>query len=98
MGKKEYNTKTVASVWMNTNKKTQEDFVSVNMVEETDRKGKPNKYYGGDLFFQDAESGNLYKINKFKSFESDGHENILANICVELNDEEYSSLVTDDED
>jgi len=93
--KKTYNSKNIASVWMNTNKKTGEDFVSVNLVDEVDKNGKENKYFAGNLFFQDAESGSLYKINKLKTFENDNHESILANICVELDDEEYSELVTD---
>lgn len=95
--KKEYATRTVGTIWINTNKKTKEEFVSVSLVEPKDEKGKENKYFKGTLFFQDEESGSLYKINKFKTFENDNHDAILANLCVELNDEDYAELVTDED-
>ena len=97
MGKKEYNTKTVGTIWFNENKKTGDMFTSVSLVESVDDKGKENKYFKGTLFFQDEESGSLYKVNKFKCFENNNHDKILADLCVELNDEEYSQLVTDED-
>lgn len=99
MGKKEYNTKSVGTIWMGTSKKGN-DYVSVPIVQETDDKGKENKYFKGNLYFEDAETGKVYKVNQFKTFINDGskHENILADLCVELNDEDFCELVTGGED
>lgn len=93
MSKKEYDSKTVGTVWFNENKKTGEMFTTVNLVQPEDDKGVVNKYCKGKIYFEDAESGKVYEIHKFKTFSNDKHENILADLCVELNDEEYSSLV-----
>lgn len=95
MGKKEYNSKTVGTVWMN-EKKNGDLFTTVDLVAPFNDNGKPNKYCKGKLFFEDATSGKVYEIHQFKTFDNDKHENILADLCVELNDEEYSTEVSED--
>lgn len=90
MSKKEYNTKTIGTIWLNTNKQTQEDFVSIQLIASDD------KYNKGTLFFQDAESGGLFEIKQLKVFENNNHDAILGNICVELSDEKFSAPVTED--
>jgi len=91
--KNKYKTKTIGTIWLNKD----EESVSIQLVGPEDQKGNENKYFKGTLFFQDEESGSLYKINKLKTFDNDNHDRILADLCVELNDEDYSEVVTEDE-
>jgi hypothetical protein len=92
---KKYNTKSVGTIWLNENKETKEMFTTVQLVSQFDDKGKPNKYCKVILFGQDLETGKLYNIKKFKTFENDKHDNIIADIAIELNDEEFAVEVVD---